>query len=213
MIKNNTQAEGVTKFNLHWTPSAAMEQADIATLQDWRDVFFARQLIGADPLRYDGIGFGNVSCRCSQGFLVSATQTGALPTLTAQNFCTVTNWDILRNEIHATGPQPPSSEALSHAACYDANPKIHWVFHVHSPALWHAAARLGIAATPMDAEYGTPAMAEAITTIIGDARLPVVIQMAGHEDGIIAAANTAAQCGAQLLEAVQRAQLSNALRK
>ncbi|MBU2760418.1 class II aldolase/adducin family protein [Acidithiobacillus sulfurivorans] len=213
MSTAHTPAEGVTKFLLHWTPATAPDQREITTLQDWRDVFFARQLIGADPQRYGGIGFGNVSCRSPQGFLVSATQTGGLPTLSAHNFCTVTGWDILRNEIRARGPQPPSSEALSHAACYAARSDIHWVFHVHSPLLWQAAAPLGMAATPLDAEYGTPAMAEAISSIIHNAHLPVLLQMAGHEDGIIAAGNSAAQCGALLLEAVLRAQLSSALRK
>ncbi|MDD5278297.1 class II aldolase/adducin family protein [Acidithiobacillus sp.] len=209
----NTSEEGVTKFLLHWTPAAASDQAEITTLQDWRDVFFARQLIGADPQRYGGIGFGNVSCRSTQGFLVSATQTGELPTMSAENFCMVTGWDIRGNNIHAKGPKPPSSEALSHAACYDACSDIHWVFHVHSPVLWEAAARLDMPATPLDAEYGTPAMAEAISSIIRNAHLPVLLQMAGHEDGIIAAGNSAAQCGALLLEAVLRAQLSSALRK
>lgn len=205
--------EGITKFALHWEHAAAPSQAEIATLQDWRDVLFARRLIGADPLRYGGIGFGNVSCRCPQGFLISATQTGALPTLTAAHFCTVTGWNIAGNQIHARGPQAPSSEALSHAACYAAHPDIHWVFHVHSPALWQAAERLGIPATPKDAEYGTPAMAEAISRLVRDACLPLLLQMAGHEDGIIAAGHTAAQCGVLLLEAVQSAQLSSALRK
>lgn len=213
MSTTNLPEEGVTKFTLHWEHAAAPRQAEIATLLDWRDVLFARQLIGADPQRYGGIGFGNVSCRSPQGFLISATQTGALPTLATAHFCTVTDWNIAGNQIHARGPQAPSSEALSHAACYAAHPDIHWVFHVHSPVLWQAAERLGIAATPMDAEYGTPAMAEAISAIVRDARLPLLLQMAGHEDGIIAAGQTAAQCGALLLEAVQRAQPSSALRR
>lgn len=205
--------EGVSKFQLHWTATAPCAHPNLPVLQRWRDHFYLEGLIGADPQRYAGIGFGNISCRSDRGFIVTATQTGHLSTLSAENFCEVTGWDILRNQLQAEGPQPPSSEALSHAACYDANADIQWVFHVHSAELWQHSAALGIAATPLESEYGTPAMAQAVAEISQRAHSPFLIQMAGHEDGIIAAGKTADKTGSLLLDAVMVAQLSSAFRK
>ena len=205
--------EGVIKFQLDWHAGPVIACALRATLGHWRDVLHAHGLIGADPARYGGIGFGNVSCRCRGGFLITATQTGHLSTLAPEHFCQVTHWDIVHNRIYAEGPQPPSSEALSHAACYDAHPDICWVFHIHHPQLWRQAAALGFAATPPDAEYGTPAMALAVSDLAGKTHLPLLIRMAGHEDGLIAAGHDAGEIGAVLLNAVAEAQASSALRR
>ncbi|MHB1581221.1 MAG: class II aldolase/adducin family protein [Acidithiobacillus sp.] len=205
--------EGVSKFHLDWQEDPVIDCPDRCLLSHWRDVLHAHGLIGADPARYGGIGFGNVSCRCDSGFLITATQTGHLATLAPDHFCQVTRWDIVRNQLWAEGPQPPSSEALSHAACYDAHPEILWVFHIHHPLLWQQAAVLGLPATPLDAEYGTPAMALAVSHLAGQGRLPLLIRMAGHEDGLIAAGHSAAATGAVLLNAVAEAQASSALRR
>ncbi|MBU2825924.1 class II aldolase/adducin family protein, partial [Acidithiobacillus ferrooxidans] len=60
--------EGVIKFQLDWHAGPVIACALQATLGHWRDVLHAHGLIGADPARYGGIGFGNVSCRCRGGF-------------------------------------------------------------------------------------------------------------------------------------------------
>ncbi|MBU2848267.1 class II aldolase/adducin family protein, partial [Acidithiobacillus ferriphilus] len=98
-------------------------------------------------------------------------------------------------------------------ACYDAHPEILWVFHIHDPLLWQQAAVLGLPATPPAAEYGTPAMALAVSHLAGQGRLPLLIRMAGHEDGLIAAGHDAGEIGAVLLNAVAEAQASSALRR
>lgn len=205
--------EGVSKFHLDWQAGPVIDCPDRGLLSHWRDALHVRGLIGADPARYDGTGFGNVSCRCDGGFLITATQTGHLATLAPDHFCQVTRWDIVRNQLWAKGPQPPSSEALSHTACYDAHPEIRWVFHIHDPLLWQQTAALGLPATPLDAEYGTPAMALAVFHLARQSRLPLLIRMAGHEDGLIAAGHSAAETGALLLNAVTKAQASSALRR
>ena len=205
--------EGVSKFALTWQAGPVIDGPDQAVLSHWRDRLHAQGLIGADPARYDGIGFGNVSCRCGGGFLITATQTGHLATLAPEHFCLVTHWDIAQNRLVAEGPHPPSSEALSHAACYAANPEIRWVFHIHDPLLWQQHEALGLPITPRDAEYGTPAMALALSRLVRQGPLPRLIQMAGHEDGLIAAGRGAEETGTRLLQAITQVQASNALRR
>lgn len=194
------EQEGVRKFILDWEHGSAPAPQAIEQLVDWRDILHARGLVGADPARYGGIGFGNLSRRTATGFLITGSQTGALPRLEAAHFCLVRGWDIPGNRLQATGPIAPSSEALTHAACYAANPAIHWVFHIHSPELWHAAPNLGLASTDPAIAYGTPAMAEALTALADHLPLPCLIRMGGHEDGLIAAGPTAEGTGAILLQ-------------
>ena len=196
------EQEGVRKFTLDWEQGPAPASPAMEQLTYWRDILHAHGLVGADPARYGGIGFGNLSGRTATGFLITGSQTGALPTLGPEHFCSVMDWDIPGNRIQAEGPIAPSSEALTHAACYVANPAIHWVFHVHSPELWHAAPSLGLPSTDPAIAYGTPAMAAALAALAGHLPLPCLIRMGGHEDGLVAAGPTAESAGAILL--VQR---------
>jgi hypothetical protein len=57
------QEEGVIKFDLRYTCTKPVDLAPYAQLNDWRSVLWERALIGQDPLRYGGYGFGNVSQR------------------------------------------------------------------------------------------------------------------------------------------------------
>ncbi len=188
--------EGVRKFTLDWQDQPARVVPEMGHLNYWRAIFRTQGLVGADRARYGGIGFGNLSCRSGTGFLITGSQTGALDTLDPIHFCLVTTWDIAGNHLQACGPTAPSSEALSHAACYDGHPEINWVFHIHSPGLWHAAPRLKLPTTRADIAYGTPAMAEAVAQLLhGNLTLPCLVHMGGHEDGLIATGSSAEDTG------------------
>jgi ribulose-5-phosphate 4-epimerase/fuculose-1-phosphate aldolase len=208
--KNPLDQEGVTKFDLRFTRGAACPSAWIESLNAWRTRLHELRLIGQDPGRYGGIGFGNVSCRVPPGahgrFLVSGTQTGHLPVLGAQHYSLVTRADVAANRIEAEGPVAPSSESLTHAVLYGLDARIACVLHVHSPAIWQSATRLGLPATPGDAPYGTPAMAEAVGRLHRAGRLRGgVFVMAGHEDGVVAFGDGAEAAGRALLAALERA--------
>jgi ribulose-5-phosphate 4-epimerase/fuculose-1-phosphate aldolase len=164
-------------------------------LRQGRDRLYAAGLIGVYP---DGIGYGNISGRSPEGFMVSGTQTGHLATTTADQYCTVTDWDIAANRLRCVGPLKASSESLTHAALYDYDPAIGAIAHGHHPALWHTYREV-LPTTRADVPYGTPAMAAEMIRLFTDADLAThqVLIMAGHQDGVLA-------FGATVADAVQR---------
>lgn len=202
--------EGVTKFDLRFRPGAAPPPFWIEALNAWRTRLHRWRLIGQDPERYGGIGFGNVSCRVPAGvhglFLVSGTQTGHLPVLGVQHYSLVTRADVGANSLEAEGPVAPSSESLTHATLYALDPHIDCVLHVHSPEIWRSADRLGLPTTPADAAYGTPAMAQAVARLYRAGQLREgLFVMAGHEDGAVAFGDSAEAAGRALVSILERA--------
>jgi len=191
-----TEVEGTRKFNLTFESSAPVDRGPCAELEGWRRLLHALLLIGMDPQRYGGLAYGNVSLRLgSHKFLISGSQTGSRLLLNEQHYCVVHDWNITENRIVARGPIPPSSEALTHAAAYEASPAIQCVLHVHSPRLWHNSESLELAQSAPDLAYGTPEIALAIREQLKSQPFQV-LAMGGHEDGLIATgANvTAASC-------------------
>ncbi|MEX2326530.1 MAG: class II aldolase/adducin family protein, partial [Pseudomonadales bacterium] len=152
-----------------------------------------------------GLVFGNVSRRTQTGFLISGSQTGHLVDVSAEDFAEVTAWDIERNTLSATGMIEPSSESLTHAAVYDLGPAFSHVFHVHSPSIWQHADALDLTRTKASVAYGTPAMAREVARVAQGQSLPLVLVMAGHQDGVVAAGRQAGSTGRALLRLLSRA--------
>lgn len=203
--------EGVTKFDLRFNRGAPPPTSWIDALNAWRTRLHELKLIGQDPERYGGVGFGNVSGRVPAGvrglFLVSGTQTGHLPVLGAQHYSVVTRADVAANRLEAEGPVAPSSESLTHAMLYALDPRMGCVLHVHSPEIWRVADRLGLPATPADVAYGTPAMAEAVGQLHRAGRLRGgVFVMVGHEDGVVAFGDSAEVAGRALVSILEHVQ-------
>ncbi len=173
----------------------------LAEINRWRRAMRERGWLGQDPRRYGGLGFGNISRRTADGFLVSATQTGHLKTLTADNLVLVTAALPEENRLYATGQVQPSSEAMTHAAIYRAVAVAGAVIHVHAPELWRAAAGRDWQRTDPSIPYGTPEMAAAIAALAErDHRL---IVMGGHRDGVLAWGDSLAAAAAVLDEAAR----------
>jgi hypothetical protein len=204
-----TEREGVTRYVLDHRPGGTASRSELAMLDAWRSVLHRLGLIGGgDPGRYDGLGFGNVSCRVPRcGFLISGTQTGHLPELGAAGYSHVLYCDTAANHVTATGPVAPSSESLSHGAVYAARPRANCVMHVHSPEIWHTAGPLRLPATAAQVPYGTPAMADEMVRLCH--AMPAadrgVFIMAGHEDGVIAFGPDETVAGELLTAALVRA--------
>ncbi len=138
------ETEGVIKYRLDFTRGPASPRSLIDSINAWRRILYQLELVGSDPNRYGGLGFGNVSRRVRAGepaFVISGTQTGHLPALGPAHYCLVSHCDPHCNAVTAQGPIRPSSEALTHGALYDADPGIQCVLHVHSPDIWNQAQR------------------------------------------------------------------------
>ena len=112
----------------------------------------------------------------------------------------------MRAWVHAQGPCPPSSESLTHGAIYDADLAIGAVVHGHDARLWQWLLGHGAPHTPEEVTYGTVAMARAAFRVVREAgrrpwRLPGVLAMAGHEDGVVAWGRDAREATDRLLAA------------
>ena len=204
--------EGVIRFDLEFTPGAPVAMDSIRTLNAWRRILWRLGLIGRDPQRYGGAGFGNVSQRLAapdapvgnRCFVISGTQTGEREELDASGYSIVSDCDPLNNRVVATGPVKPSSESLTHGMLYDLDPDIHAILHVHSPHIWRHARALGLPGTSESVAYGTPEMARETErlfreTAVRDLGLFI---MGGHEDGVVAFGTSPNEAGQRLLDAL-----------
>ena len=193
--------EGAIKFNLQYIIADLPDTVSLDELNRWRNKLWEKKLIGQDPGRYDGYGYGNVSqrihtrqsARGQRAFVISGTQTGHLDSLDREHYTLVESYDTGRNTVVARGAVKPSSESLTHGMIYDMDERIHVVMHVHSPAIWRNATILGIPATDAGFAYGTPGMAREVERLfnesdVGDKR---ILSMGGHLDGIVSFGNTA----------------------
>ena len=198
--------EGVIKFQLDFDLGPAPEAQLLVELNQWREVFLQHGLLGQDPQRYQGYGFGNLSRRLpdDQGdaFVISGTQTGHLALLQPHDYATVVACDPLSNYIKASGPVRPSSEALSHGILYQSAPEIFWVMHLHSPDIFSRRDFLHVPCTDPEAPYGTPEMALEIQRLAleADHTKPNLLVMTGHQDGIVAYGPTADETAKLVLE-------------
>lgn len=203
------EQEGVIKFQLDYHPSEPLPASQLTDLNAWRTICHQTALIGQDPARYDGYGFGNISQRLGDGdtFAISGTQTGKLATLDPRHYAIVEQCDPHRNRVVARGPMRPSSEAMTHGMIYAQDPAIRFVIHVHAPELWRHTADLNIPTTAAHIPYGTPAIAAEVARLFQETavRHTHILSMGGHEDGLIAFGNTPAAAGGVLMQMHGRA--------
>lgn len=173
----------------------------IRSLIAWRQKLFAIGLIGVSE---DGIGFGNISVRCTgelNQFVVTGSQTGAIRSLTPTHLSVVTDFSIQRNWVACRGPVRASSESLTHGIVYRSRADVGGVIHVHNAQLWTASART-LTRTSSDVEAGTPEMANEMARVLS--HVPVdastVVNMGGHEGGLIAFGPSLDAAGQQLIQ-------------
>lgn len=215
----SSPGEGVIRFDVRHDPRPLDERAFAETarsLAAWREILAHLRLLGRDPARYAGLGYGNVSARVGpfgdagrgrRRFLVTGTQTAGCAHATLREFCLVEAWDVAANSVTSSGLVQPSSESLTHAALYDASPATRVVLHAHAPDLWRQARALGIPVTDAAAVNGTPAMAFEVARLYREGTLAStrIAAMGGHEDGVIALGATAEEAGGVLVRHVARA--------
>ncbi|MBE0675240.1 MAG: class II aldolase/adducin family protein [Bacteroidales bacterium] len=178
--------EGVVKFNCHWNQSGVVitdEQYEI--LNYWREVLFNMDLIGAYE---NGVGFGNLSMRigATNQFVITGSATGDIPELEPGHYVKVNSYNIEDNAVMCSGPLKASSESLSHAAIYMADPGTNAVIHVHDLDLWNQL-KGQMPTTNEEMEYGTPGLAREILRLFKESDIfeKRIIIMGGDRAGII----------------------------
>ena len=203
-----TEEEGVIQFAYSLAPGKAVLAAPLlAELRAWRSILRDLELLGEDPQRYGGFGYGNLSLRNGRGdFVITASQSSGETNFTDHDLVEISSVDFANFRVDARGSRPPSSEALTHAMLYAADDAVCVVFHVHSPEIWKASAALSLPATAADVPYGTPAMAEAVAALmVEEPQRPLLFVTAGHEDGVFVAGATLDECGSDLVSCLARA--------
>ena len=209
------EAEGTIHFAYELTaPDAPPCDPDLlATLNAWRTVLRRLGVVGQDPDRYDGYGFGNISFRDPTDpgrFVITASQTGGQAELTDAHLALITRCDPDRFWVDAVGHEPPSSETLTHGMFYRGDPSVGWVLHGHCPDIWRRHEALGLPCTGEDVAYGSLAMGQAVAGILDDAASSetagtLALVTLGHEDGVFVCGPTADQTGGRFVALLARA--------
>jgi L-ribulose-5-phosphate 4-epimerase len=161
-----------------------------AVLSHWRNEMHRFGLIGMYP---NGIGFGNISVKNSDdnSFYISGTATGGISQLLPEHYALVERCDFKKNRVWCRGEIDASAETMSHAAIYQNIPTVKAVIHIHHQKLWEK--YLGkLPTTSKEVPYGTPEMAEEIRQTLkqNPSMQNGVIVMGGHQEGLIAFAET-----------------------
>ncbi len=198
--------DGVIRFNLIFQLEKPVETENLRRMNAWRHILYKLGLIGRNPSRYDGRGFGNISIRMeSEGsfnsFAISGTQTGGLSLLTSEHYTLVKDFDLLSNTVISQGPVKPSSESLTHGILYSLDRSLSSVIHIHSPEIWNKSSLLGIPATSSDVSCGTSEMAKEVCSLFSQPgfKNTGIFSMGGHKDGIIAFGESVEQAGITII--------------
>jgi L-ribulose-5-phosphate 4-epimerase len=210
-----SQSEGVVRFQLQFIQAPSILYDHLREVNAWRRVLYLAQLIGQDPGRYYGFGYGNISQRLGPfdaperqiRFVVSGTQTGHLADLTGEHYATVLACHPDQNMVVAEGPIRPSSESMTHGAVYAVDDSLRCVIHAHSPHIWRSARALGIPITGESVVQGTPEMAEEVRRLFRETRVRdrLVFAMGGHEDGVVSFGRSVEEAGSVLITHLARA--------
>jgi ribulose-5-phosphate 4-epimerase/fuculose-1-phosphate aldolase len=191
--------EGYIKFECDCEAEHPPSWHEVRALNMWRERLFDLGLIGAYP---DGVGFGNVSVRCTNPteFIITASGTGAIRKLKRSHYTRVVGYDLSANYVDCRGPAKPSSESLTHAAFYDASHTIQAVIHVHHAEFWNRFVD-ELPTTSRDVTYGTPEMAIEISRLLSEQvhHEKQICVMGGHEDGIMAYGDSISHAASVLL--------------
>ncbi len=116
--------EGVVKYQIEHEdrPLVPRRVGDLACkLVAWREILSLTGLVGQDPARYEGAGYGNVSARVGppsaargrRAFLITGSQTSGKRCISLDDFAVVERYDYRRSRVSSFGTTRPSSESMS----------------------------------------------------------------------------------------------------
>lgn len=180
--------EGYIKFSFDIKENKPVAERKIKELNYYRQKCFDLKLIGVNKEgELQGVGFGNISVKDGDYFIVSGAKTGKFEVLTNKHYSRITGYDLSKNHVECQGVIWPSSEAMTHAAVYDSDSSIRAVIHIHNKNIWDYLSKQDVPETSKDAEYGTPEMGNEVKRLFKetDASQKKIIVMQGHEDGVL----------------------------
>lgn len=200
--------DGVIKYDRsQYIKSDALKVDEYKALENWRKTLHQLKLIG--EYLPERIGYGNLSQKRDYSdihspgpksqFVITGTQTGGLVDLNGDSYTRVLDYNFESWSAKTMGPLEASSEALTHAAIYEADPEITAVFHIHNNDIWKGMIENNYPATSEKIPYGTKEMATAVKELIINDHLGLIV-MKGHEDGVIAYGKTLEEAGKKILE-------------
>ncbi len=203
--------DGYIKFHCEHT-NAEWNSAELPVTQDFLSLFKEADLFrtkvfdqGFIGIYENGIGFGNLSFRYNNAFVITASATGGARELGLDGYTLVNRVDIDKNTVHSLGPLPASSETMSHASVYQHSPHVNYVLHIHNIVLFNFLKEQNALSTPDDIAYGTVQMADAIGTLVKQNSTEATIVMRGHEEGILIYGLSIAHLQSQLIFLCQEA--------
>lgn len=191
--------EGYTKYSVDWTRTLLSPDPVFDELDAARRRLVEAGLIGHDDVH--DVGFGNISVRIADQFIISGTQTGHLASTTREHYARVTAADIEHNRVACTGAVQASSESMTHAAIYAAAPAVGAIVHVHDQGLWETSLHR-LPATGRNVAYGTPAMAQELERLLVESAFLTdgLAVMAGHDGGLIAIGRDLGEASDRMLD-------------
>jgi len=182
-----SELEGVIKYTIEFVDVDLPLNLDITDVNELRDFLYDKNLVGVYE---NGLGFGNVSTRVANGFVITGSATGTISTLDRQHYALVDDFSIEGNWVHSVGRTKASSESLAHGMIYNLDSSITFVAHIHSKELWNKY-KFVLPTTNPAYEYGTPQLAQDIQRVCTKTTLlKGTLIMGGHEDGLILFAKT-----------------------
>lgn len=183
--------KGFIKYHCEWIKANVIAPESVIDLTRYRNALYQLDLIREDS---DGTGVGNISRKIQEDssnitspqFIISGSQTGKLPNVTASDYSLVTSFNPTQNCLTCQGMRKASSESLTHGVIYAHDPAVGAVIHVHNSQLWEGLLDR-VPSTRAKVAYGTPEMAEETQRLFQESKLSQVkiFAMGGHEDGIV----------------------------
>jgi len=176
------EKDGVVKYTLEFKQTKSIEFTCKDKIESIREELYALNLIGAYD---DGIGFGNISLKNQDGFVITGTQTGHKIHLNIEDYSLVEKVNFETFTTYASGQCKPSSEAITHACIYELDESIGAVIHIHDEKLWRYMLENDFINTS-DVEYGSLDMIKDIKEIYKELDMLEnnAFAMKGHFEGV-----------------------------
>jgi ribulose-5-phosphate 4-epimerase/fuculose-1-phosphate aldolase len=187
--------EGKIRFNVIFVSDEIPRDPRIDDLKDWCERF---QKGGLTP-EFEGNYTGNLSFRCREGFVITASGLKSKQNLSKDCFVYVKNYDEHSNTVYVEGRRQPSSEAVMHYLIYRRRKEVNAVFHGHNKAIVMNAEKLGLPVTEREHEPGTIELAKEALKSLGNKNLVVL-----KNHGFVSVGRTMEEAGELALDALKR---------
>ena len=119
-------------------------------------------------------------------FFITGSATGEIPVLEPEHYVYVEGYNFEDNAVMCSGSLKASSESLTHAAIYKADPDTHAIIHVHNLDQWERLMNV-VPTTLPELEYGSAELAKDIFRLFKETDVieKRIIVMAGDNAGLI----------------------------